>query len=229
MSDSSDTRTSETAPFEPAPRKKTAWMIALGVVVALGIAGAGWAVLYGPNGNAPGKVADGSDSSNEATRSIESTRTIEDTSTVVVEPEGGDTNPEYDPDADPPLVEQYTGLITDVKESGGAYVITVDYVQFVMGDEAKKAAEAHGETVPASGLYIVNDNPLTRERAVKPDLSVRVTIDAAGKPSELGRTMSLAEWASAFDGPHSEAYRSGTYIITLTNGTVTMLEQLYLP
>lgn len=229
VSDSTDTPTTETTPFEPAPRKKNTWMIVLGVAVALGIAGAGWAVLYGPNGNAPGKSTDASGTSDEATRSIESTRTIEDTSTIVIEPEGGDTNPEYDPNADPALVEQYTGIVTDVKESDGSYVITVDYVQFVMGDEAKKAADAHGDTVPESGLYIVNDNPLTRERVVKPDLAVRVTIDAAGKPSELGRSMPLAEWAAAFDGPQAQAYRSGTYILTLTNGTVTMLEQLYLP
>jgi len=216
VSDSIATPTNEDSSFEPAPKKKSAWMIGLGILVALGIAGAGWAVLYGPNGSALDTSTDGSGSSDEASRAVESTRTIEDTSTVVIEPEGGDSNPEYDPNADPALVEQYTAIITDVKESGGAYVITVDYVQFVMGDEAKKAAEANGDTVSANGLYIVNDNPLTRERPVASGLSVRVTIDEAGKPSELGRTLPFADWADAFDGPQAKAYQSGTYSSALS-------------
>ncbi len=227
VSDTTNTQTTETN--RPEPRKNRTWMIVLGVVVALGIVGAGWAVLYGPDGNTPVKDTDASGSSDEATQSVESTRTAEDTSTVVIEPEGGDTDPEYDPNADPPLIEQYTGMITDVKQSGGSYIVTVDYVRLVMGDEAKQAAEAHGDTVPESGLYVVNDNPLTRERAVDSGLVVRVTMDEAGKPNELGRSMPLAEWADAFTGPQEDTYRSGTYILTLTNGTVTLLEQLYIP
>lgn len=222
MSDSIDTPTDNNGPG-PAPRKKTAWMIALGVVLALVIAGAGWAVLYGPGGSTSDTSQDGT-GSDETSRAVESTRTIEDTSTVVIEAEGGTTNPEYDPNADPPLIEQYTALVTDVKQSGGSYVVTLDYVQFLAGDEAKAAAKAHGGTVSASGLYVVNDDPLTRDRTVSPDLTVRVTVDGAGKPYAVGRSMSVAEWANAFDGPQADAYRDATYIVTLTNGAVTLLD-----
>lgn len=222
MSDSTDTPT-DNSNLEPAPRKKTAWMIALGVVLVLVIAGAGWAVLYGPDGSISGDSSDGN-GSDEASRAVESTRTIEDTSTVVIEAEGGDTDPDYDPNADPALIEQYTAIVTDVRQSGGSYTVTLDYVQFLTGDEAKAAAEAHGDPMPASGLYAVNDNPLTRNRSVSPDLTVRVTVDEAGKPYAIGRSMSVAEWASAFDGPQADIYRDATYIVTLTNGTVTLLD-----
>lgn len=222
MSDSTGTPTDNSG-LEPAPRKKTAWMIALGVVLALVIAGAGWAVLYGPDGTMPGASSDDA-GSDETSRAVESTRTIEDTSTIVVEAEGGNTDPEYNPHADPPLIEQYTAIVTDIKQSGGSYVVTLDYVQFVTGDEAKAAAEAHGGTVSESGLYVVNDDPLTRDRAVAPDLIVRVTVDEAGKPSQVGRSLPVAEWADAFTGPQANAYRDATYIVTLTNGTVTLLD-----
>lgn len=226
MSDSTETTTNDSAADTPVSRKKNPWVILIGIVVALGIAGAGWAVLRDSGGEAGAPDASGA---SDETRTVESTRTVEDTSTVVIEPEGGDTDPEYVADAEPPLMEQYTALVTDVSESAGSYIVTLDYVQLLTGDEAKKAAEAKGEKVTERGLYVVNDNPITRERAVAPDLTVRVTIDTSGKPNQLGRTLPLAEWASAIKGPQADAFRDALYIVTLTNGTVTLIDQHYMP
>jgi hypothetical protein len=91
------------------------------------------------------------------------------------------------------------------------------------------AAKEHGDQVSGSGLYIVNDNPKVREYPMQSNITVRVTTKPDGTPDQLGETLSLKDWASRVNGSARSAYTSGTYIVTITNGTITAIEQLYLP
>ncbi|MDO8847649.1 MAG: hypothetical protein Q7W51_04600 [Coriobacteriia bacterium] len=213
-------------------KKKTLY-IALGVVLLLVAAGAAWAVL----GDEPGKTSNERESTSTAdatgsvdTPSGDTTLTAsEATTTLASEPEGGDLDISYDSGTFPPTIDQMTGEVVGVKASGDSYVLSIDFVQFLTGQEAADAAEAHGEEVPANDFYVVNDNPKVREFPMQAGLTVRVTTNADGTVDPMGRSMSLAEWASAVNGSSADAYRSGTYIVTLTNGVVTVIEQLYLP
>jgi len=207
---------------------------ALGVVLALAAAGAAWAVL-GADETADVETVDESTSTVDATDSVnapsgDATQTATETTvTLSSEPEGGDLEFTYDPNADPAFVDQTTGAVVGVSRSGGAYVLSIDLVDFLAGEEAVAAAKAHGDTVSASGLYIVNDNPKVREYPIQAGLTIRVTTEPDGTPNQLGRAISVEEWAAGVNGPAKAAYTSGTYIMTITNGTVTALEQLYLP
>ncbi len=212
--------------------KKT-WLIVLGVVLALAAAGAAWAVFGDKNAD----VADEGESTPtaEATGSVDAqsgdtTLTAsEATTTLASEPEGGDLDISYDSGTFPPAIDQMTGEVVGVKASGGSYVLSIDFVQFLTGQEAADAAKAHGEAVPESDFYVVNDNPKVREYPMQAELTVRITTNADGTVDPMGRAMSLADWAAAMNGSNADAYRSGTYIVTLTNGVVTAIEQLYLP
>jgi hypothetical protein len=212
--------------------KKTL-LIALGIVLALAAAGAAWAVL---GGDGTESVSEGeSISTADATGSVDAQSgdtTItasEATKTLSSEPEGGDLDIPYDSGAFPPVIDQMTGAVVGVSGSGGSYTLSVDFVEFLAGEEAAAAAKEHGDAAPDSGLYIVNDNPKLREYPIQADITVRVTTKPDGTVSQVGEVLALKDWASALNGSAKAAYTSGTYIVTITNGTVTALEQLYLP
>lgn len=212
--------------------KKTMY-IALGVVLALVAAGAAWAVL----GDEAAEIAGVGESTStaDATGSVDAqsddaTLTAsEATRTLASEPEGGDLEIDYEAGAIPPVVDQMTGAIVGVTGSGGSYVLSIDFVEFLAGEEAVAAAKEHGDTASDSGLYIVNDNPKVRDYPIQPDITVRVTTNVDGTKNQLGQTLTVEEWTAGVNGPAKAAYKSGTYIVTITNGTITAIEQLYLP
>lgn len=213
--------------------KKTLF-IALGVVLALAAAGAAWAVLGGDEAADSADVTE-SASTADATgsvdaQSVDATQTASETTvTLSSEPEGGDLDFIYDPDADPAVVDQTTGVVVGVSGSNGSYVLSIDFVDFLAGEEAAAAAKEHGDPTPANGLYIVNDNPKIREYPIQADIGVRVTTKPDGTVDQLGAVLSVKDWASGLNGSAKAAYTSGTYIVTITNGVVTAIEQLYLP
>jgi hypothetical protein len=214
--------------------KKTLYIV-LGVVLALAVAGAAWAVLGGGDGKIASEdvstsTADATGSAGVAGSGDETMTAGETTPTVASEPEGGDADPvAYDPDTYPPVIEQQTGVIAGVTSSGGSYVLSIDFVQFLTGEEAAAAAEAHGDEVPENDFYVVNDNPKVREYPIQAGLAVRVTTNLDGTVDPMGRAVPVADWAAIINGANGAAYKGGTYIVTVTNGVVTSLEQLYLP
>lgn len=207
--------------------------IALGIVLAIIAAGAAWAVLGGKTADVVGVPE--STSTADTTGSVDpqsgdATLTAsEATQTLMSEPEGGDLEITYDPSASPPVIEQMTGAIVSVNGSGDAYTLSIDFVEFLAGEEAVAAAKEHGGSVSDSGLYVVNDNPKVRDYPIQPGITVRVTTDPDGTPNQLGRVLSVKDWAAGVNGAAKAAYTSGTYIVTITNGTITAIEQLYLP
>ncbi|MBN1192499.1 MAG: hypothetical protein JXA36_02225 [Coriobacteriia bacterium] len=226
--------------------KKARLYIALGVVLALAAGGTAWAV-YGPGAD---KTKDDS-AETTATDSVETTETAESTETAVsdeesdgvetnatvivppsaLEPEGGDAPPAvYDPNATPATVEQQATKVLSVASSGGSYTLKADYVLFLTGGEAADAAFAHGdESPPPNDYYIVNDNTMIRDLPIAADATVRVVTNNDGTSNPTGYSMTLASWVSALSGPNANAFKSGIYWISLTNGYVVSIEQLYLP
>lgn len=212
--------------------RKTLYIL-LGSVLVIAAAGVAWATLGGHGA----EVADTEEptSTAEATTtsvpgSDDSTITASETTAALASvPEGGDADIPYNPSASPAVVDQMTGAVVGVSGAGGSYVLAIDFVQFLAGDEAVQAAKAHGGQVSQGGIYVLNDNPKVRELPIQEGVSVRVTVTPDGAPDQLGRVLSLKDWAAAVNGPAASAYKSGTYIVTITNGAVTALEQLYLP
>ncbi len=119
----------------------------------------------------------------------------------------------------------------------GSEELVVDPAQLLTGQEARDAAEADGvtgagEDVP-NDVYIRNIEDESMFIGVHPDVRVTVlTFDTNGAINET--PISLADLADAFSGaPDPVIYGlvAGEFPVALTveNGTVVEIEQVYLP
>ncbi len=130
----------------------------------------------------------------------------------------------------PVAAERVPAIITAVDMSGPVIRLEVDYIQFLTGDEAADAAAAHGdESPPPDDYYIVNDNITLREFPVQEDISVVTVVNDDGTPDPVGHTLTLGEWVDRITGPNADAFRSSFYWITVSEATITTIEQQYLP
>lgn len=138
-------------------------------------------------------------------------------------------------DGDVAVVDgRIAALVKDVRPVGGAYRVTVDLVRFLTGDEAAEAARDRGdEDPPPNDYYIVNDDPTLHALPVQAGISVNMLMDGSGElcgDIAVGcPPMPLAEWAAALGGAAGGLLRSMPYWVTVSGGTVTAIEQQYIP
>ena len=126
--------------------------------------------------------------------------------------------------------ETVPAFVTSARVTGGVTYVTLDYIQFLVGDEAAEAAAAHGdESPPPNDYYIINDNPKLREYPVQQGITIEVLYTADQTFVLEGVTISLADWTAGITGPMQNYYTSTYYIVTVTDGTITELNQQYLP
>lgn len=126
--------------------------------------------------------------------------------------------------------ETVPAFVTSVRTTGGVTYVTLDYIQFLVGDEAAEAAAARGdESPPPNDYYIINDNPKLREYPVQEGITIEVVYAADKTCVPEGLAISLAEWAADITGPMQDYYASTYYMATVTDGTITDLRQQYLP
>ena len=121
--------------------------------------------------------------------------------------------------------------VTSALWEGEAPRLTVDFAQMLSGAEAAAAAAAAGdESPPPNDYYIVNENPRVRTFPVDPGLTVRMTSTAEGTQPE-GYSMAFGAWFDAYSGMSGTfpAIRDVPYWITIENGTITAIEEQYLP
>lgn len=126
--------------------------------------------------------------------------------------------------------ERQPGLIVGVTGSPENWVMRVDYVQWLTGDEAAAAAAARGdESPPPNDYYVVNDNPRIREFPIQPGIQVFVVTNPDGTSDSAGHMITLADWVAELSGPSADAFKASIYWVTITNGTVTAIEAQYVP
>ena len=129
-----------------------------------------------------------------------------------------------------PVVERHPAKVTDSDTVGGTHHLTLDYIQFFTGAEASAAAAAHGgEVPPPNDYFIVNDNPLLREFPVQHGITVRAVSVADGTVRPEGYDMTLSDWIAAITGPGAGNFLYSFYWFTITDSTITEIEQQYLP
>ena len=126
---------------------------------------------------------------------------------------------------------RYPVYLTDIDMPAGT--ITLDLVQFLTGDEAKRVyAEDHPEdpSGPANDYYIVNDNPRLRTLPVGPGLDVTVVWL---EPGSLGHeTIPFEELPDYFarDLTPSDPYLwYDPFWPTVADGRVVAMEEQYIP
>ncbi|MGH3656904.1 MAG: hypothetical protein ACRDUA_09610 [Micromonosporaceae bacterium] len=114
-----------------------------------------------------------------------------------------------------------------------ARTITLDLVQFLTGDEAKRVYAAdHPEdpSGPPNDYYIVNDNPRLRTLPVVPGATVTVVWSEPG--SLDAETISFGELADYFaqDVAPSDPYLwYDPFWLTVEDGRVVAMEEQYIP
>lgn len=123
-------------------------------------------------------------------------------------------------------------LVVDTRVVGSARYVTVDPVQFLTGEVAAEASGARGdESPPPNDFYILNDDPALHNLPVAAEVMVAMVMDAQGAscPEMACAPLPLTEWAAAVSGPAADVLRSTPYWMTVQDGTVTAIEQQYIP
>ncbi|KUK48647.1 MAG: hypothetical protein XD74_0742 [Actinobacteria bacterium 66_15] len=212
------------------PVTKTTLWVVVAVVLALAVGAlAGWFARSGEVRDLEDRIAA---SEEESATDEPATPAEPETDTAPVEPPAEEEPAEEDeePVDVPVAAERVPAIITAVDTSGSTVRLEVDYIQFLTGDEAADAATAHGdESPPPNDYYIVNDNPALREFPVQEGVSVVTVVNDDGTSDPAGHTLTLDEWVDRITGPNADAFRSSFYWITVSEATITTIEQQYLP
>ncbi|MDZ4181132.1 MAG: hypothetical protein U1E29_18170 [Coriobacteriia bacterium] len=126
---------------------------------------------------------------------------------------------------------RYFCYIRDMRNEADTLIVTVDFAEFLLGAEANAAAVAAGEeSPPPNDYWISNVNPKLRDFVVRKGATVRLATMADGvNPS--GYAVSLGQWQDFFVGmsPGMERVQDVPYWIEVSGGTVTLIEEQYLP
>ncbi|HAL31230.1 MAG TPA: hypothetical protein DCP20_11065 [Coriobacteriia bacterium] len=210
------------------PVTKTTLWVVVAVVLALAVGAlAGWFARSGEVRDLEDRIA-----ASEEESATDEPATPAEPETAPVEPPAEEEPAEEDeePVDVPVAAERVPAIITAVDTSGSTVRLEVDYIQFLTGDEAADAATAHGdESPPPNDYYIVNDNPALREFPVQEGVSVVTVVNDDGTSDPAGHTLTLDEWVDRITGPNADAFRSSFYWITVSEATITTIEQQYLP
>lgn len=130
-------------------------------------------------------------------------------------------------------IKQFT-FIKDITNTSGKTTISADYAQMLTGDAAAKAAKANGdESPPPNDYYIVNANKKVRVLPVKAGIQVTLTSKDDGTVDTNGYKVSLGQyqdWMSGMGGRDFEnILKAVPYYITIKNGVVIAIEEVFLP
>jgi len=121
--------------------------------------------------------------------------------------------------------------VRDIVNETGTTMITVDYADFLTGDEAADAAAAAGEeSPPPNDFFIRNVNPMLRTFPVESGISVTLRSSSSGIDAD-GYTVPLGQWQDFFIGMTGdmEVVRVVPYWIEIEDGVVVSVEEQYLP
>lgn len=155
---------------------------------------------------------------------------VETATTVVAEPQPT-TNTKPSP-AITNVTHQPTWIVKSGVTDKGAHTLTCDYVQFLTGSAAEKAAKKHGDTVE-NDYYVVNDN--SAKRTIPVAAGVTIVLHPGDGP-QFKRTFTLAQFEDLMDSTFA-TYGGKTYMwsddttfyVNVKNGKITRIENQWVP
>lgn len=122
-------------------------------------------------------------------------------------------------------------FITKARWDGARPELTVDYAQFLTGQEAADAAAAAGEeSPPPNDYFIVNDNTRLRTFPADSQMKVRMISTSEGtRPDPYD--IAFGQWFDAYSGMsgYFPSIRTVPYWITVKGGVITGIEEQFLP
>ena len=157
-----------------------------------------------------------------------------DTTPTNSAPSGADTG---SPSASPtPVLPDGRSPVYLTKIDVGKRTITFDLIQFLTGDDAKKAWQkanpGAGEDGPPNDYFIVNDNPKLRTLPVADPVDFKV-VDQEHMDGTANKTIDFAGATAYFltikpdQSDHRLSY--DPFWITVDHGVVTKIEEQFLP
>jgi len=217
---------------------KTGYVIMIVAVLIALLAGAGvaWLVRDGEIGDLEDRLATAEQRLAEIAEAEEAVEPDEPEDAEEPPAENGEdpeepaepTDDEAAPSAGP--TERVPAIVVGVRTVSSVDYVTLDYIQFLTGDEAAAAATAAGEeSPPPNDYFIVNENPRLREFPIKPGISVPVVYNPDGLSDPSGTMLTLSAWLAGVTGATADYYTANFYWVDVANGTVVGLEQQYLP
>jgi hypothetical protein len=128
---------------------------------------------------------------------------------------------------------RYFGFVKDADTGSGT--MSFDLACFYEGEEANQQAAMRGDEVPVpNDVYIVNDNPKTRDLTLSP--SPELLLIDWNQCCETGPGADLDAFAAAIDGNGFTTIggwkyngQSSPYWITIAGGNVVLIEEQFLP
>jgi hypothetical protein len=130
------------------------------------------------------------------------------------------------------VTHQPTLILNDWIADGGVDTLTCDYVQFLTGAAAVKAAKAHGDSVE-NDYYVVNDNTMQRNIPVAKNVTI---VLHPGDGPQFSRTFTLLEFEELMDHllatykGRTYSWSSDTiYYINVKNNKITRIENQWVP
>jgi hypothetical protein len=208
-------------------------LLVVGLLLALGAIVGAVVYLGRSQANKAGAPASGSPTATTLSAAASSTPAASTAASPVPEPAAGLPKPavKEDPSAND-VTHQATRIMKMGVADGGASTVTLDYVQFLTGAAADKAAKAHGTTVE-NDYYIVNDNKKLRVFPVASDVAI---VMHPGNGPQYSRDFTLAEFKSlvssgeaTYDGQLFGWDNEATYYVDVKNGKVVRIENLWTP
>ncbi|MDH4140878.1 MAG: hypothetical protein OEV43_09950 [Coriobacteriia bacterium] len=118
--------------------------------------------------------------------------------------------------------------ITKVVWEGATPQITVDYAQLLTGQAAHDAAVAAGEE--PLDFFIKNENPKLRTFPADSSKSVKLVSKADGVDPG-GYNVNFGQWVDYYSGMSGglEHIADSAYYITITDGKIVKIEEVYFP
>lgn len=215
------------------------WVIVAIVVAILVIAGVVAAIAFtggddepSLTGTAPGPTAQTGVTEPTATGPTATAPTGATGATGATEPTSenlgcGTSAPDTLPDG------RYFGFVKDVNTSTGT--MSFDLACFYTGDAANQQAAARGDEVPVpNDVYIVNDNPKTRDLTLSPSVNL-LLIDwnkcCKTKPGATLDGFATAIGGKGFTEIGGWKYNGqfSPYWVTIDGGQVALIEEQFLP
>ena len=208
-------------PAETRDRKKT--LIVGGVIAAVLVFGLGY--LLGTGGDEGAAVSPTATTPAPTSESTSPTPTDKPSPTpsAIATPEpGGDTLPDG----------RYCVQLTDIQGGEeGPLLLQYDLAYFLTGEEANQAAADRGlETPVPNDYFIVNDNPKLRLTPLEGVYSVKYIPEGSGLSSPVkAHEAQFLGWMGESVQTDFPPKDTSWWWITIENGSVTKIEQQYLP
>lgn len=208
-------------PAETGDRKRA--LIIGAVIAALLVFGLGYLLGSGGDDQAAVSPTATSPAPTSATRSPKPTEAPSPTPSAIATGEpGGDTLPDG----------RYFVQLTDIQGGEeGPLLLQYDLAYFLTGEEANQAAEDRGlETPVPNDYFIVNDNPKLRLTPLEGVYSVKYIPEGSGLSSPVkAHEAQFLGWMGETVQTDFPPKDTSWWWVTIENGSVTKIEQQYLP